>query len=135
MEYRRMCTPRVSVPPPLPPFSSPLSHPVDKKDHPRAALEAHAASEGHTSVKAYLRALTPQRLDAAAFIKLRDATLQLTADEAEVAAALFFSFAADPKDWSVFHPSLLEKDTFKDSLKPGEMLPSSLVPWMGCESR
>jgi hypothetical protein len=121
----------------LPPLFAPLLPTLDEEENFRPALEAHAAARDHPSVEAWLRAaaLQPQKLTADSLFTLLDAMPTLTAAEQSAAADLFCAFSSDLKDWSVFHPFLLKKSTFKGLLKKDEMIPSCMSHWVGCESR
>jgi hypothetical protein len=117
---------------------SPLLPDADKPADPlpRAALEAHAASQGHKSIEACLSALQPQQLDAPALLLVLKTLPELAPSESVAAADLFFGFTADPlKDWSVFHPSLLKEDALHYSDSPNDLMPCYVSQWLGCESR
>jgi hypothetical protein len=93
------------------PTPSASPSPAAPPEPPRAALERHAASQGHPSVEAWLRAASLIEVDLEAVRLLSGAVKGLTEDEEQAAADLLFSFVRrgpdGTDDWGVFHPSLI----------------------------
>jgi hypothetical protein len=110
----------------------------------RRALEDHAASHGHPSVEAWLRALTPPHFDSSALDHLFPALVLLNPEEQEAAADLLFAFGRDvpanPGGRGLFHPSLLAREGTTERVRSAsgqQLLPGlfALVTVKGSVSR
>jgi hypothetical protein len=104
----------------------------------RESLIAYAATQGHPSVEAWLRALRPEQLTKSSVIVITHMSPEFTAAEQAAAADLFRgpplrvppgAHAASRWNSSMFHPSLMDSAApIFEEQGDGYMLPCVMVP-------